>query len=290
MNWYILALISAVFATGMMIFRKKGLIQVHSTQFAATRSLVAAICGLAILPFIVRDYSWSELGMIYIVALLSTAGILFAAKAIKHMEISAYAPLQNLVPAFLVLWAFIFISEKLNKLHLLGVAMLIIGTYVLEMDGKFHHMWKPIHTMVKSKYFHYAIFAVIFFSFSALFDKIVLLNFSTPIKFLAVVWSFVAINMFIFHSAKYRGYKEIIHTFKKTKQNVIFAGAFAFLATYFYYLAASVAFIALVVPIKRLETLLITLIGGELFHDKHLLHKVIACAIMVLGAIIIILV
>jgi uncharacterized membrane protein len=288
MNWYVFAIISALLATGFLLFRKKGLTQVHSTQFAATRTMVAAACGLITLPFITRNYTWTEVGMIYIVALLSTAGILFASKALKHMEISTFAPLQNLMPAFLVLLAYIFISESLTKVHLFGVALLIFGAYALEMDDKFHHLWKPIHMIIRSKYFHYAIFSVFFFSFSALFDKVVLLKHSTPIKFLALVWVFIAINLFIFHSIRFGGYKEIINTLRKTKHNAILAGVFAYLATYFYYVAASLAFIALVVPIKRLETLAETIAGGKLFHDHHLVHKVIACIIMIAGAVIII--
>jgi uncharacterized membrane protein len=143
--------------------------------------------------------------------------------------------------------------------------------------------------MWKSKYFHFILFAVIFFSFSALLDRIVLLKYSTPLRFLALVWIFVAINFLIIHSIKYDGWKGVVHTFKRTRWFVVLAGVFAFLSTLFYYQAAAVAFIALVVPVKRTSTLIATIIGGELFHDKHLLHKIIACIVMVAGAVLVIL-
>lgn len=288
MNWYVFAIISSLFSTGFLLFRKKGLTHVHSTEFATTRTITAAVCGLILLPFIAQNYTLLELGMIYVVALFASIAILFTTKALKHMEISVVVPLQNLVPAFLVLWSYIFLSESLDRLNLLGIALLIVGTYVLEMDNKFHYLWKPIRTFIKSKYSHYVILSVLFFSFSAMFDRIVLLKYSTPLKFLAVVWIFIAINFFIFHSIKYGGYKEIIYTIKKTKHQVILAGAFAFLATYFYYMAASLTYIALVVPIKRLSSLSTTIVGGEIFHEKHLLHKAAACIIMIIGATIII--
>jgi len=47
--------------------------------------------------------------------------------------------------------------------------------------------------------------------------------------------------------------------------------------------------ISLVVPIKRLSALFATIIGGELFHEKHILRKSIACVIMIIGAVLIIL-
>jgi uncharacterized membrane protein len=290
LQWYVFAIISAFLAAGSLIFRKEGLLKVHAMEFATARTFVCAICALVILPFFITQYSVIEIVIIYVVALLSTAGILFFSKSMRHMEISTAAPLLNLMPAFLVIWAFIFLSESINAYHILGIGMLILGTYVLEMDSKFHHLLKPIKEMRKSKYFHFVLFAVVFFSFSALLDRVVLLKYSTPMRFLALVWVFVAINFLIVHSIKYDGWRGVIHSFRKTRWLVILAGIFAFLSTLFYYQAAAIAFIALVVPVKRLSTLIATIIGGEILHDKHLLHKIIACAIMVGGATLVILV
>ena len=287
--WYVFALISAFLSAASLIFRKEGLLKVHAMEFATSRTFVCALCSLVLLPFVITKYSLAEIGMIYLVALLATAGISYASKSIKHLEISIAVPLLNLMPAFLVLWSFLFLSESLNLYHLLGIGLLIFGTYVIEMNGKIHHFLRPFKEMWKSKYFHYILFAVVFFSFSALLDRIVLLKYSTPLRFLALVWIFIAINFLVMHSLRYDGWKGVIHSFKKTKFLVVLAGVFAFLSALFYYQAATVAFIALVVPIKRVSTLITTIVGGEMFHDHHLLHKIIACLVMVVGAVMVIL-
>ena len=287
--WYVFAIISAFLAAGSLIFRKEGLFKVHAMEFATTRTFVCAVCSLILLPFVITQFSLIEIGLIYVVSLLSTAGITFMSKSLKHMEISTAVPLLNLMPAFLVIWSFIFLSESLSLYHLIGIALLIFGTYVLEIDDKFHNFLKPFREMKNSKYFHYVLFAVIFFSFSALLDKVLLNKYTTPMRFLALVWIFIAINFLIMHFFKYDGWKGVVHTFKKTKLLVVFAGVFAFFSTFFYYQAAAVAFIALVIPIKRMSTLITTIVGGELLHDHHLVHRIIACVIMVGGAILIIL-
>jgi uncharacterized membrane protein len=46
--------------------------------------------------------------------------------------------------------------------------------------------------------------------------------------------------------------------------------------------------ISLVIPIKRLSALFSTVIGGELFHEKYLLRKSIACVVMIIGAVLIV--
>ena len=171
----------------------------------------------------------------------------------------------------------------------MGIGLLIVGTYVLEMNGKFHNIFQPFRTMWKSKYFHYIMFAVVFFSFSALLDKIVLIKYSTPLRFLALVWIFISLNFLIIHSFMNDGWKGVIHAFRKTKYFVILAGVFAFLSTLFYYQAAAIAFIALVVPVKRMSTLIATIVGGEMLHDHNLFYRILACVIMVIGAVLVIL-
>ncbi|MDY6770395.1 MAG: hypothetical protein SV186_00385, partial [Candidatus Nanohaloarchaea archaeon] len=52
--------------------------------------------------------------------------------------------------------------------------------------------------------------------------------------------------------------------------------------------AFSMAMVSLVVPIKRLSTLLATVIGGELFHEERLLQRSLASLVMVAGAYLVI--
>jgi len=46
--------------------------------------------------------------------------------------------------------------------------------------------------------------------------------------------------------------------------------------------------VSLVIPIKRMSTLISTVVGGELFGEEHLLRKSVACLVMIAGAYLII--
>jgi len=53
--------------------------------------------------------------------------------------------------------------------------------------------------------------------------------------------------------------------------------------------AVSIAYVALVGAIKRSSALFSTIIGGELFQEKNLFRKSVACLIIVVGVLIIVL-
>jgi drug/metabolite transporter (DMT)-like permease len=51
--------------------------------------------------------------------------------------------------------------------------------------------------------------------------------------------------------------------------------------------AVSLAAVGLVTAVKRSSSLFTTLIGGEIFHEKELIKKSVACLIMILGVFLI---
>jgi len=53
--------------------------------------------------------------------------------------------------------------------------------------------------------------------------------------------------------------------------------------------AIQLAYAGLVIAIKRMSAFFVVLIGGEIFHEKNLLRKSIACLIMIGGAALIVL-
>ena len=59
---------------------------------------------------------------------------------------------------------------------------------------------------------------------------------------------------------------------------------------FFYYTAIAIpgALISLVIPIRRMSALFSTIIGGSIFHEDHHLQKIGASAVMIAGALIII--
>ena len=101
---------------------------------------------------------------------------------------------------------------------------------------------------------------------------------------------FLSVHFLIIQFTLYKGLKDIQIGIKKNFWWIILATITALLADFSYYqaLAVPAALVSLIVPILRLSSLFTVIIGGEIFHEKHLIRKIIACLIMVLGAILIV--
>ncbi len=284
--WWFFAICSAVFSSLFTIFRKKGTLKEHALEFEVVRTTTVAFLCLFLIPFLTFKYSITSILIIYFTSLLAVLGILLNSKALKHLQISTVAPLFNLTPGFLAILAFLFLGESLSKIQVGGLILLIVGAYVLETD---HHSFiKSFLQHIKSKYVGYAIASALVFSITALLDKYIITFYAVAFDYLFLVWFCIAINFILLSFIQKKGIKGVKHCLRKSKHNVFLAGLFSFLGNVFYVAALSLSYVSLVMPIRRLSTLISTIVGGELFHEKNLLRKSFACVIMVVGAYLII--
>lgn len=141
--------------------------------------------------------------------------------------------------------------------------------------------------MYESKYIHILIMSLVFYAFSSLIGKYIL-NFTTPITLVFFSQIIVGILLFLVLDIKFDGLKGIKHGFKNFGLLIVVAAVFTISYRLLQSQAMSMAFVSLVIPIKKLSSLFSTLIGGELFKENHLKERILSCVIMVIGAILIV--
>ena len=92
------------------------------------------------------------------------------------------------------------------------------------------------------------------------------------------------INFIVLINLLHDGFKGIKGGIKSAGKWIFFLAIIFIIQRTTYLAAVSMVSVSLAFPIYRAGTLFSTLLGGQLFHDKHTLHRTIACLIMVAGA------
>jgi drug/metabolite transporter (DMT)-like permease len=283
MLWWILVLLSAVLITGQDLLKKKMLKAEHAHTFATMRAIAIATIGLFFLPFIDIQVSLEVLFLLYIASFIACISVLYATKAVRHMELSIVAPLDNLGPAFLLFFAIIFLGETPTTIQVLGIVLLAIGAYLLEVRPEKNNYLDPLREIITSRYIHYFLFAIILAAGLAIFEKYAMTSLLTPVTYLFFFYIFFMINFVIMHWYQF-GLDELKQEFIQSSPKYFLEGLFSVLAGVTYLFALVVAPVTLVVPLRRASTLFTTIIGGRMFNEKNSVMKVIACCIMIAGA------
>lgn len=289
MSWYIFPLISAVLIAVSTIFEKRVLIEEHAMEF----SLVFAFFNAALsIPFLVfANFSnlniWT-IFIIYVGSLMGTVTCLLTSKSNRHMEVSASSPWMILAPGLAAIAAYFFLGEKLNIFQISGLLVMIVGLYVL-LSHKHESVWGPLKEVYSSKYIHYIIFALVLYSLGALVDRIVLSRYGVSvITYLFLIHIFLAVNFSILSFVFYDGLKGFNNGVKKYGWKILLVSVLTVGQRFTTSMAISTTMVGLVLPIKRLSALFSTIIGGELFHERNLARKIIACLVILAGVVLIV--
>lgn len=288
MEWYIIALVAAFFSASAAILEKKILFK----EKALSLSLILALFNLvlAVPFFFFVDYtlvSSSALGVLFFKSILGAVAFLFVMKGIKNLDISKALPLLVLTPGLVAFFAFIILGEALKLIEIGGMVLLLGGTYVLQLKRK-EEVLKPVEESVKPKGHYYILGALILFTITSILDKALLQNYKVPLNaFIGFQHLFFAI-VFVFLAVIYSRDVNLKKSFKFSWKLIAVLAVITITYRYSYLYAVKIAPVALVLSIKRISVFFAVLIGGKLFQDKSLTRRVIATAVMILGAILII--
>ena len=271
------------------VVEKKTLMKEHSMEFSTVFSIFNFIFVIPFLSYV--DFSVLKepytMGFIYTTSVLGGLAFFYVAKGVRHMEISVVSPLLNFGPAFLMILAWLFLGEVLTLQQLIGVGIIIFGSYLLEISTKHPTLLGPVKKMIHSKYIHYIFIALFLYGFSSICDKVILSRI-TPITYLVFVHFFIAVNFIILIHLFHNGFTGIKNGIKNAGKWILLVSILTCTYRYFQAQAISMAYVSLVIPIKRTSTIFATIIGGGLFHEKHLLKRILCCVIMFFGAYLII--
>lgn len=281
---YVFAIISAVAIAASSLVAKKILHTEHSLGFALT----AHIAGFAFLvPFIGKvDFSVSGdiLVWIYLASLFGAIGFLMITKALRHLEVSVVMPLMNLSVVLLVFLSHFLLGERMGPMKLVGVSLIVIGGYLLDANHGGIDLWYPFREFRRSKRFHYLALGIIFYSFSSVVDKVVLLQ-TTPLTYLFFVYMFLTFNylllILVLHPPG--GIRQMIREANGTQWLLVVFVVSRLVSNFFYAAAVSVIFVAVAVAIKRTSSFVTVLFSGRIFHEKHIGWKLSVSSLMIVG-------
>ena len=287
MEWFAFAFTSALLSAGSALCEKKVLFKLSALEFSFIVSVLILIFTIPFFFFI--DYSvitFQSMWILYFKTLLNSFAFLFVMLVIKNLEISEALPLMILTPAFVAIFAFIFIGDELSSKEVGGIALFIIGTYMLENVSK-KNLTYPFKVLLKSKSHFYVLIALLLFTATSIMDRFLVTDLKLPVNtFIGFQHVFYALNFLVIYLIKKRG----LSVEKSILNNslILWLVLIAILTVGYRYTqisAVTLAPVALIIAVKRISVFSSTLVGGKIFRDHHLYRRAIATVILIAGAL-----
>ncbi len=284
MMWFVFATLSALMASLSTIIEKRTLKDLHATDFSFVIAGLVALWSLPLL-FFAPPFSLTPLilGTIYGTSILASFAYLEVTKGVRHMEISSSAPLFLLSPFITALFAFLALQETLTEGQLGGMALLAIGTYILETTH-LRDVKEFIRHFLGDHYARLIVLGLCVYALTSTIDRIILGSWGVPVLlYLSLIHLSIFLNFFFYAMYQKRDLRAIWARAYAHRGSLLLVSFLSVGHRLAYAEAIAHAAVALVVSVKRSSSLFTTIIGGQLFHDHALMRKSVACTIMFLG-------
>ena len=287
MTWFAIALLSAFLSAFAAITQKKVLFNIGALEFSFLLSVVNLLFSIPFFFFI--DYETINsynLTILFIKSVIGVGAFFCVMLSLKNLEISNALPLLALTPGFIAVFAFIFLGESLKLQEVIGLAVLIIGTYLLESQ-KVKEIFYPFSVFIKSKYHRFVVLALLLFTASSILDKLLLVKLNlSPVSLTAFQHIYFAILFSVIYFIFKKKNESVTNHFSKANFGWI---ALISILTIGYrstqVAAIGMASVALVLAVKRTSVFWATIVGGKIFSDKDLLKRSAAAILIIIGAI-----
>ena len=185
-------------------------------------------------------------------------------KAIKQSALSLTVPLVALTPMFLLLTSPFMIGEFPDLSGVLGIVLIVIGSYVLNFNASSRGYFAPFRTLLQEPGPRLMLITAFLWSITATSGMAIVL-----------------IPIMLYKSP--RAIQQIPLVYKKLAP----IGFFCALTVIFQMLAVSLTLVAHVIAIKRTSTVLSVLWGFLIFKETGLKERLLGASIMISGVLLI---
>jgi len=277
---------AAVFFALNHILKKKILENAEVIDMMIITNSIGFLAMLPFLKFIDMDVSARNLFLILLNTFLVFGGSFLLNFAYKNCEISTVSPLLNINPLLIILISYFMLGEVLNSLQFLGVFLILIGGYIITLKN-IKKFFRPFTSMPR-KYFTIVISALVMWSFCPVLNRIVLLEIDSLTYMFFYVMFLFFIQIFLMIKIKNK-LRDVI-TLAERSWPLLVAACLCWLVSDLLHLTAiaiPTTVVSLAMPVKRISTVFIVILGGNLFNEKNISMKSTACVVMLAGLFVI---
>ncbi len=284
MLWFIFASLTALFASGKDLTSKRGLKNVDS-YIISWAVLFFSLPVLLPLLFVIEI---PELGQNFGLALmiggsLNVVAMSLYIQALSWSDLSITVPFMTFTPLFLLVTSPIIVGEYPTPLDVLGIIMIVVGSYSLNLKEKRNGYLAPFKGLLKQRGPKLMLTAAIIFSISSNVDKVGIQN-SSSIFWAIALHSFIATGMGVIMLYKSRSK---LNQIPKYLLSIVPLGLFQAGVILCQMTALEMTFVSHVIAVKRMSTLISVILGCLIFKEPGIQERAVGAAIMVLGVLLI---
>jgi uncharacterized membrane protein len=217
---------------------------------------------------------------------LELLAILLYYKALRLSPLSLSLPFLSFTPVFLMLFSWIIMGEAVSLIGGLGIALIALGGYGLNLSSLRTGPLGPIRAVARERGSLYMLIVALIYSATSALGKLAIAH-SAPAFFGATYYLALAVCLLPVIAVR-RGGSRFLEDLKATARPALLPGLFDSVQSVTHFYAVSMANVAYMIAIKRFSLLIGSVYGFTLFNERNMRERLIGSLLMFAGFVIIV--
>ena len=286
MNWFVLSLAAAYFfSTGDVLSK---LLLRDNDEWTSGCAISLASLPFLIPLLIVRETFLPSRELILLVCILIPFEV-FAyylyLKAIRISPLSLSIPYLSFTPVFTILTAGILLGETIAFQGIVGILMVTVGAYVLNIELYVQHPLAPLKAAFQSRGARYMLLVSLIWSLTSTLGKKGV-QLSDPVFFGVFYMTCVSSAMLAIESWRLSRNAATVDLRGRNTIWLLLGGLATALATMAHYHAIKLAPVSYMMAVKRTSLIFSVLYGGLIFKEPHIRLRLLGASIMLSGVVV----
>lgn len=279
--WYLISLLSGFSFATADAFSKKLARKTPAFILAWVREVYALPFMLPILLFI----EIPVLDRIFWIAILACVILdwittFLYMRAIQIAPLSLTIPYLGLTPIFLLIVPTIILGERLTFIGIIGVILVSVGTYTLQIDRAKYGFFEPWLAIFKNRGSLYMLYISFSYAFTSTLGKLAIQH-SSPL-FMTIIY-FMLLGIAFTPFAVRQSIRRKQSLFANSPHKLFVGLAMAIMAIA-HFSAIGMIQVAYMISIKRLSLLFAILYGWLIFRETNIRKRILGGIIIIIGA------
>lgn len=257
----------------------------HPFYIVATTYFVLSLLAAPLLGIIkIGELSHAFWLNVLLASVLDVGGWMFLVMSLSKTDLSVFGPLNAYKVIFSLLLAVVFLNEIPSTQGLIGVFVIIIGSFFLTPPAKTVSANRII-SLLKDKGVQARFVSIALFSIGTVFLKNSVIV-SGPLATL-VFWSLLGLPLVLLSNLIFLtgGLGVDLKASRKHIRTIFMIGIMVFVMQYFTLLLLSEMLVAYALALFQLGMVIQVFVGYKVFNEKHIIRKLLACLVMMSGSI-----
>ncbi|PKO53639.1 MAG: multidrug transporter [Betaproteobacteria bacterium HGW-Betaproteobacteria-20] len=277
-----------LFASVSNVFQKKLSHQgLHPFYIVAATYLILALLAAPLLGLIkVTTLSNAFWLNVFLASLLDVGGWMFLVMSLSKTDLSVFGPLNAYKVIISMVLAILFLGEIPNLQGLLGVLVILAGSFFLMPAAGTTNLNRVRHLLL-NKGVQARFLSILLFSVGTVFLKNSVI-YASPLDTL-IFWSLMGLPLILIANQWFLKDSFIQSTKKSLPQipTIILVGAMVFIMQYLTLVLLSRMLVVYTLALFQLGMVLQVFLGYRFFQEPHFLRRMLACFVMMIGSVLV---